>query len=61
MARKAGRTAEEEVAYTSAKIDRNFSNYSAWHYRSRFLHQARHPETYTLEDLGLNAHPPRTP
>ena len=40
VARKAGRGPDAELAYTSDRIDRNFSNYSAWHYRARFLHAA---------------------
>ena len=37
----AGTAASEEVAFARAKIDANFSNYSAWHHRSSVLRQAQ--------------------
>jgi geranylgeranyl transferase type-2 subunit alpha len=37
----AGAAASEEVAFARAKIDANFSNYSAWHHRSSVLRQAQ--------------------
>lgn len=30
-----GTPADEELAFSSTKIGQNFSNYSAWHYRTR--------------------------
>ena len=43
---------EDEEAYAAAKIDKNFSNYSAWHLKTRLLKKVHHQSpTVTLDDL----------
>jgi len=37
VAQRAGRHLEDELAFTTHKIEQNFSNYSAWHYRTSLL------------------------
>ncbi len=43
---------EDEEAFAASKIDRNFSNYSAWHLKTRLLKKVHQQSpTVTLDEL----------
>ena len=50
IVRIAGVEAEAELHFTTSKIESNFSNYSAWHYRSKLLPQI-HSESGALRGV----------
>jgi hypothetical protein len=48
IVQRSGTSAEMELEYTSDKITENFSNFSAWHLRSRLLPRVHHDDPVAL-------------
>lgn len=59
LRRTVGGSAEEELKFASEKIDSNFSNFSAWHFRSLYLrevHTGGHALAESLEEDWEKCH-----
>lgn len=58
-----GLSADEQEAFTLGKIEENFSNYSAWHERTRVLQQlnAERPTLSLAELLAADSTQASTP
>ena len=53
VAAKANLSADEEFQFTSQKIEANFSNYSAWHYRSKLLPRIHPGDNQEVSETAL--------
>ena len=51
IAKRANVATADEFAYTSTKIEQNFSNFSAWHYRSRLMPVVFHEKAELLTKI----------
>ena len=56
VAAKAGVDPQSELDFTTDRIETNFSNYSAWHYRSKLLPLV-HPSDSKVKSSNENSFP----